>query len=139
MSDLLEIIDKMKKISNVKSDKEVAKLLKTKADTLSQWKTRNKIPFKELLEYSNIQNISLNWLLTGKGEMYLTDKTHKNINSNIITGGQINGDINMSVNMAQFNHTEDIKEIIELLKYAPSGFLSIIKNKLIQFKELSQL
>ena len=73
MSVILEIIDRIKIISNLKSDKEVADILEIKADTLSQWKKRNKIPYKELSKYSNLQNVSLNWLLSEKGNMLLNN------------------------------------------------------------------
>ena len=84
------------------------------------------------------------WLLTGKGEMFLNDEKSSNIVNNgvgivghnsIAVGGTINGNIN--INTSDYNHADDIKEIIELLKFAPSGFLTIIKDKLKSFKKMS--
>lgn len=62
MSDLSKIIDKIKKIENITEDKEVAKVLGIKADTLSQQKIRNSIPYKHIINYCNSRNVSLDAL-----------------------------------------------------------------------------
>ncbi len=80
------------------------------------------------------------WLLTGKGKMTESEAQASPKLTNVsMTDSNlaINGTIN--INTSAFNHSEDIKEIVELLQFAPSGFLTIIKTKLNQFKELSQL
>ncbi len=66
MSDELKYIDIIKEIHNLKEDREVANYLNVKPDTLSQWKGRKKIPYKELVEYSSLHNVSLDYLLLGK-------------------------------------------------------------------------
>jgi len=82
-------------------------------------------------------SISFDWLLTGKGEMCLTEPTtpSNTLNNSVLIQGTTNGNIN--INTEKFNHKEDIKEIIELLEYAPAGFLTIIKSKLQAFKDMS--
>jgi hypothetical protein len=85
-------------------------------------------------------DININWLLTGKGEMHLEEPTSPSGvggNNNIAIGSNstVNGSFN--INTSDFNHSNDIKEIVELLQFAPSGFLTIIKEKLQAFKKMS--
>lgn len=65
MSDELKYIDRIKEVHNIQDDKDVARCLGVKPDTFSQWKGRKKIPYKELIKYSSIQNVSLDWLILG--------------------------------------------------------------------------
>lgn len=101
-------------------------------------KGKRAIPTDLLLKIQDMYSININWLLTGKGEMYLKKTASQNIigDHNITAGGAING--NISINTSKFNHKDDVAEIIELLEYAPSGFLTIIKEKLLAFKKMSE-
>ena len=120
MSEIVRIIDRIKVLNGLKSDKEVAKQLNVKADTLSQWKKRNKIPYYELEKYSNLHNVSLNWLLSGKGSMHLQEpSTTQNVNGNgvIISGTNqgtlITGDINISIQKHKKEVTQKEDDLLE--------------------------
>jgi len=87
----------------------------------------------------NINNIELGtlekqydinplWVLTGDGNILKNDKA--------MIVGVNNG--NMTINTSSFNHSQEIKEIINLLQYAPPGYLNKIKEKLEEFKKISE-
>ena len=57
MLDLEQILENIKKIENVKQDKDVAKILNLKNDNLSQYKSRNAVPIKNIVEYCLSKNI----------------------------------------------------------------------------------
>ncbi|MFA5352754.1 MAG: helix-turn-helix domain-containing protein [Thermodesulfovibrionales bacterium] len=67
MRSLTEIVELIKKIKNVNTDGEVARLLGLKASTLATAKGRDSIPFSDLVSFCNREKISFNWLLTGEG------------------------------------------------------------------------
>ena len=69
MLDLTQILDNIKKIENVKQDKEVAKILKLKNDNLSQYKSRNVVPIKNIVEYCLSKNISIDEILNSKAQL----------------------------------------------------------------------
>ncbi len=78
-----KILDRLKIFYNVKSNKELADKLKVKYNTLTTWIQRNKIPFELLTQLTQNENLSFDWLLTGKGEMFLNQSPGPN---NIIIG-----------------------------------------------------
>ena len=69
MLDLTQILDNIKKIENVKQDKEVAKILKLKNDNLSQYKSRNVVPIKNIVEYCLSKNISIDEILNSNAQL----------------------------------------------------------------------
>lgn len=82
-------------------------------------------------------NLNIDWLLTGKGTMWNEESASVVATHNSIAVGHNNS--NISINTASFDHGHEIKEIIELLQYAPSAFLGQVKERLLEFKKLSQL
>jgi len=82
-------------------------------------------------------NIDISWLLTGKGSMRNDESISVVATHNSIAVGHNNS--NISINTASFDHGHEIKEIVELLQYAPSAFLGQVKERLLEFKKLSQL
>jgi transcriptional regulator with XRE-family HTH domain len=67
------------------------------------------------------------WLSTGEGEMFINKGTIIGVNHG-----------NISISGSIFDHTDIVKDIIELLKYAPPGYLEIVKAKLEEFKKFSE-
>ncbi len=101
---------------------------------------RHKISVEFAQQLERMYKINPWWLLSGEGEMqkHLEQKPSINAGDNSVIATNIeNSHININAN--DFNHSEDIKEIIELLKYAPSDFLNTVKSKLKQFKSISKL
>lgn len=62
-----EVILRLKKALNISADIELANYLGISKSTLSNWKARNTLDLPLL--FSLCEQISIDWLLTGKGEM----------------------------------------------------------------------
>lgn len=73
MNEAEVIITRLKQIFSITSDSALCKVLKVSPQTLSSWKLRNKIPYANCVEIGYQRKISLDWLLTGRGDMYLSD------------------------------------------------------------------
>jgi hypothetical protein len=69
MGNFSEIIDRIKGEFNCSSDGEVAKLLGISKFSLSNYKARGNIPYEALFTFCIKEDISLDWLFTGKGEL----------------------------------------------------------------------
>lgn len=67
MSDIELIIDRMRQVTNSKTDAQLAKYLELKSNSaISTWKARNRIPYPECHNISQRENVDLGWLITGK-------------------------------------------------------------------------
>lgn len=131
-------LDEVRELVGLTKKKYASELGITAQAYNNYYKGDRDIPTELALRVNQLFNISLDWLLTGKGKMYIQDSTSLQVigDNNITVGSAVNG--NISINTSKFNHKEDILEIIELLEYAPSGFLSMLKEKLLAFKKLSE-
>ncbi len=78
-----DIIDKLKdvlsneEIHNRVFDKDVANALEITQANFATMKTRNKIPFSNILDFCALKKISINWLLYGQDPSSLVDSTDK--------------------------------------------------------------
>ncbi|EGR7452876.1 bacteriophage CI repressor [Salmonella enterica] len=66
------VIARLKQVFSVMSDSALCEKLSVSPQTLSSWKSRNKIPYANCVQVSTKNNVSLDWLLTGRGQMYIT-------------------------------------------------------------------
>lgn len=64
-----DIISRLRDAHKVSNNKELAASLNLNPSNVSGWKLRNKIPYKELCETAIEKGVSINWLLTGEGEI----------------------------------------------------------------------
>lgn len=62
------IIDRLKSVFNVTTDSALCRALDVSPQTLSSWKLRDSIPYAICVDISVKQNVSLDWLLLGRGE-----------------------------------------------------------------------
>ena len=63
------VLDRLQEALGVSTDTELASELGVKRATLGAWRSRNSTPYAECINIAERKNISLDWLLTGKGEM----------------------------------------------------------------------
>jgi len=66
---ILEIVDRIKKLKGIKKDSQVAMALKMTSTALYNHKIRQSIPYEALSTFCEENNVSLDWLLTGEGKM----------------------------------------------------------------------
>lgn len=62
------IIDRMKRVTGARTDGQLASLLGIPRPTVASWKTRDSVPVEYCLEISSRYSVSLEWLITGKGQ-----------------------------------------------------------------------
>jgi hypothetical protein len=76
-----KIIQEIKKRKGFTEDKELADWLSISNKVLSAWKSRKKIA--DFGAFSR-QGISVDWLRTGEGEMFISEEEKKNADYNLI-------------------------------------------------------
>ena len=86
MSNIREVLNRLKIALNAKSFTEVAEKLGVSDSTIDSWRARKRIPDKYIATLQ-VKGINPDWLLTGEGEMYKTDKVQVFDNEN---GIQVN-------------------------------------------------
>lgn len=64
-----DIIERMRWAGKLKNDSAVARTLGVTPQALSNYKKRGVMPTDLVLKFSNIYGLSVDWLLTGEGEM----------------------------------------------------------------------
>ena len=88
------IIERFKEALGLRFDREVCERLKIKANTLSGWKTRGSLDYDTI--FSNCENISIHWLVTGEGPMRLDETSEGQYNtseSKYLDGGEENSEV----------------------------------------------
>jgi phage repressor protein C with HTH and peptisase S24 domain len=68
MNNSVDSIDRLKEIHNAANNKQLADALSISRSTVQNWKDRNVTPYKEICDAALNMGVSLEWLLTGKGE-----------------------------------------------------------------------
>lgn len=66
----LSIIERMRWSGKLKNDSAVARILGVTPQALSNYKKRGEMPTDLVLRFAGIYGLSLDWLITGEGEMY---------------------------------------------------------------------
>lgn len=69
-----EIIERMRWAGKLKNDSAVARVLGVTPQALSNYKKRGEMPTDLVLKFANIYGLSVDWLITGDGEMYKAGK-----------------------------------------------------------------
>lgn len=65
-----DIIERMRWSGKLKNDSAVARALSVTPQALSNYKKRGEMPTDLVLRFSNIYGLSVDWLLSGEGDMY---------------------------------------------------------------------
>lgn len=71
-----DVLERLKIAYNIRNDTELAAFLGVARNTVSTWKTRNSIDYA--LVFAKCDNLNIDWLITGEGEIFKT-KTPKNV------------------------------------------------------------
>lgn len=69
------VIDRLKTALSLRTDIELAEYLCVKQNTISGWKARDTLDYKKIIEICDINNISFDWLFSGKGSMFTRNQT----------------------------------------------------------------
>jgi hypothetical protein len=71
-----EIIERMRWAGKLKNDSAVARKLSVTPQALSNYKKRGEMPTDLVLRFSKIYGLSVDWLISGEGEIYLPGAQH---------------------------------------------------------------
>jgi hypothetical protein len=81
-SEIRLIVDRLKKVLGVSRDDEVAKALGMSPQSLNGYKDRRKIPYDKILEFCEKEDVSLDHVILGKGQVLNLDQHQLIINLN---------------------------------------------------------
>lgn len=87
-----DILERLKQIKKLKTDADVAKFLNIKPNTLSNWKKRNSYDLEKIITKCAENNVDLNWLLTGSGEMLKNETKEITSDKSSISSPEIDQD-----------------------------------------------
>ena len=72
-----QVIERLKEIYEVKTNKDLSLAVGLASTAAHQWKTRNVIPYREIVQANTEKHISVEWLLNGVGGKYQGADTSK--------------------------------------------------------------
>ncbi|POZ50677.1 helix-turn-helix domain-containing protein [Methylovulum psychrotolerans] len=64
------VLDRLQQALSVESDSELSREIGINRATLGNWRNRNSIPYSLCINICEKENLSIDWLLTGEGEMF---------------------------------------------------------------------
>jgi len=64
------VLERLMTVFAVDSDSELARKLDVNRQTLGSWRSRQSIPYALCVSVSEVEGVSLDWLLTGEGSMF---------------------------------------------------------------------
>ncbi|MDT4868198.1 Bacteriophage CI repressor helix-turn-helix domain protein [compost metagenome] len=70
------VLDRLQKVLGVKNDTQLGEALQVNRSTVGNWRNRDSVPYTICVDAAIEHGVSLDWLLTGEGEMprHATDR-----------------------------------------------------------------
>lgn len=78
MLDFTIIINRLKEVLKIKSDKEMYEKMGTNQGKYSMWKQRNKIPYEEITTLCCNENLNINYILFGTKQQNFVNYREEN-------------------------------------------------------------
>ncbi|RBQ32304.1 hypothetical protein CRU92_00910 [Arcobacter sp. FW59] len=133
---LSERINEAFKIKKIKQVDLVNKYEYLSSPLVNKFFNSQKTVTKILIKLCTDENINIDWLCTGRGNMFIDENSKtSNINvnnSNTISNKDgnvaVNGTIN--INKDEYSNIEDITELLNLLKEVPKSVIPKLNKKL---------
>lgn len=107
----------------------IAKKYNYKPQTIGQAKTKKAIN-ETISLICEKENINLNWIQTGKGEIFILEDTPKISVNNSNNVAVNNGNGTITINTKDYVDSNEIKELLELLKDVPKSWIHNIIERL---------
>ncbi|ALV24946.1 putative protein, putative phage repressor [Campylobacter iguaniorum] len=140
MKTIDEIFGRLKYHFGVKTDKELAEVLGLPYKTLDSWKFRNRMPKSRIIDISTKENLPIEWILNGEGLGSFKAFAREYKSENNSNTANLDRDININLKSNDFNNdSEEIKELISLLKYASKDFITQVIERLKEFQRISKI
>ena len=64
-----DVLDRLQSVLGAKSDSEICRMLDISRATIGSWRSRDSVPYSLCVNIAEDKDISLDWLLMGKGDM----------------------------------------------------------------------
>ena len=64
-----QVIERIKSVVGVSTDSDLCRVTNTNRQALSNWKARDSVPYTLCVQVAKEFNVSIDWLLTGRGEV----------------------------------------------------------------------
>lgn len=77
--DFDEIMDRLKKVTNANSYNSLADALGLSSSAFANLKKRGSVPYDKIISLASSLNVSIDWVITGEGEMYRTPKDESEV------------------------------------------------------------
>lgn len=130
-------IERLKKVYGKSTDTSLAGAMYISKNTISGWKKRNAIPISVLNKVAQNEGLYLEWLLTGKGKMKLSELEQLEYDIEKIEQA-FNNSLDPKI-LKSISESEHLQKLISLFAYAPEEFILQIIKRLEQFKEMSKV
>lgn len=73
------VIGRLKTALRLRTDVELAEYLSVRQNTISGWKSRDTLDYKKIIEICDMNNISFDWLFSGKGSMFTKSQASSSV------------------------------------------------------------
>jgi len=73
MQNVIEILERIAQIKNIKTDKKLSELFGVSPSTVATWKIRKNIPYDKIFALCKDEGLSLDYVINGKGSIYPSD------------------------------------------------------------------
>lgn len=77
MNNSNDVLERLRSVHNAAHNKQLSEILNVGQSTVQNWKLRNVIPYKEVCNAALEMGVSLEWLLNGTGDKYVSSDTSK--------------------------------------------------------------
>lgn len=129
MSDIEEIVDRLKNYTTLKNERDIADLLGITPSDFSNRKKRGTLLPLIVGWCLGQQGINMEWVLRGRNVQVAEG------NNNVQVGGGIGGGVTIGgASATQGSSLSEIEEVKALLRYAPIDYLMEIKEILLKYK-----
>lgn len=118
---LRQVLDRIKALEQVRADIDLAEPLATNKRNVAAWKERGTLPWERLYHYCENNQISLEWLLNGRGATHVQQlveepSTSYRVPSDLGAVYRISGDLYRALRQSQRQiDPEQFSQLVELL------------------------
>lgn len=126
-----EVIERMRWVGKHKNNSSVARVLGITPQALSNYKKKDKMPVSIVLKYSKIYGLSLDWLITGKGEIFLAKPVTPVAMADMLESAP--GSVRMYLNSLttdEMVYTTKLLKIFRIAEYPLQNSMKYILNSL---------
>ena len=146
------VIERLKDLLSLGSDKELSEILKMTPAAFNNRKRSGSLPYKQIIDVGNKQNVNLNWLLTGEGPVYKDQipssedqktPSEKTISSDHEASNVTKVVIEHQDTIKRFKNPEKAKEfnefLVEIEDNDPEGYDELYKEAKVIYKTIKRI